>query len=88
MPLSLEQLTLLIIVGTLAAIIYSLRVLVLLERRMARMDENLIRITRRVEREELKTEKALKIRKKVKKRKPAKKKKAKPKRKPAKKRRR
>ena len=59
MALDLQQLTLLIIVGTLAAIVYSLRVLVLLERRISRMDENLIRITKRVEKEELKIEKVL-----------------------------
>ena len=59
MPLDLQNLTLLIIVGTLAAIVYSLRVLVLLEKRIARMDENLIKITQRVEKEELKIEKTL-----------------------------
>jgi hypothetical protein len=44
MPLTLEQLTLAIIVGTLAAIVYSLRVLVILERRIARMDSNMMKI--------------------------------------------
>ena len=42
-----------IIIGTLAAIVYSLRVLILLERRIARMDLNIETLTRRVLREEL-----------------------------------
>jgi len=49
---SVDQVILAIIIGTLAAIVYSMRVLILLERRIARMDTNLIKITRRVEREE------------------------------------
>ena len=64
MVLSLEQLTLAIIVGTLAAIVYALRVLVILERRIARMDGNIMKITKRIVAEELKIEKALKFRKK------------------------
>lgn len=51
--LGLEGVTLAIIIGTLAAIVYSLRILVILERRIARMDENLLRIANRLEREEL-----------------------------------
>lgn len=43
--------------GTLAAIVYSLRVLVLMERRIARMDAHIEIITRRIAREELKIEK-------------------------------
>ena len=46
-----------IIIGTLAAIVYSLRVLILLERRIARMDLNIETLTRRVLREELVIEK-------------------------------
>lgn len=46
-----------IIIGTLAAIVYSLRVLILLERRIARMDLNIEALTQRVLREELKLEK-------------------------------
>ncbi|MBN1385600.1 hypothetical protein JW968_01325 [Candidatus Woesearchaeota archaeon] len=53
MALSVEGLTLSIIIGTLAAIVYSLRILVLLERRIARMDLNIERITRRIAAEEL-----------------------------------
>jgi hypothetical protein len=45
-----------IIIGTLAAIVYSLRILVLLEQRIARMDENIERITNRVAKEEQKIE--------------------------------
>ncbi len=64
MVLSLEQLTLAIIVGTLAAIVYALRVLVILERRIARMDGNIMKSTKKIVAEELKIEKALKSRKK------------------------
>lgn len=42
-----------IIIGTLAAIVYSLRVLILLERRIARMDLNIEALTNRVLEEEL-----------------------------------
>ena len=40
------------IAGTLFAIIYAMRVLILLERRIARMDMNLIKITRKIAEEE------------------------------------
>ncbi len=73
-----------IIIGTLAAIVYSLRVLILLERRIARMDLNIEALTQRILREELKLEKEeqtiekkLGIRRKTAKKAPAKKKKAK-----------
>lgn len=46
-----------IIIGVLAAIVYSLRVLILLERRIARMDLNIESLTNRVLREELIVEK-------------------------------
>jgi len=46
-----------IILGTLAAIIYSLRILVLLERRISRIDINIDKIARRILEEELKIEK-------------------------------
>jgi hypothetical protein len=45
-----------IIIGTLAAIVYSLRVLILLERRIARMDLNIESLTRKVLSEELRIE--------------------------------
>jgi uncharacterized membrane protein len=59
MALGIEQATLVIILGTLLAIVYSLRILVLLERRMARMDLNVEKMTGRVLKEEMKIEKAL-----------------------------
>lgn len=53
---SLEVIILAIIVGTLAAIVYSLRILVLLERRIARVDINIEKIARRIVAEEMKIE--------------------------------
>ena len=47
-----------VIVGTLAAIVYSLRILVLLERRIARMDAHIEIITKKIAKEEIKIEKA------------------------------
>ena len=52
MPLELGQVILAVIVGTLAAIVYSLRVLILLERRVASMEQNIQRLTSKVLREE------------------------------------
>jgi len=52
-----------IIIGMLAAIVYSLRVLVLMERRIAKMDLNLERIVDRIAGEEFKIEKMIKKRK-------------------------
>ena len=57
MALGLAELTLLVIIGTLAAIVYSLRVLVLLERRIANMESNIQAVTNRILKEELKIEK-------------------------------
>ena len=55
-----------IIIGTLAAIVYSLRVLILLERRISRMDLNIESLTRKVLAEELRLEgEELKIEKKL-----------------------
>ncbi len=59
--LSVTEITLAIILGVLAAIVYSLRVLVLLERRMARVDENLERIVMKVASDEKLIEKKLGI---------------------------
>ncbi len=53
----LEPIILSIIIGTLAAIVYSLRVLILLERRISRMDENIELLTRKILEEEVKIEK-------------------------------
>jgi hypothetical protein len=47
-----------IIIGTLAAIVYSLRILVLLERRVARMDAHVEVIVKRIAKEEVRIEKA------------------------------
>ncbi|MCX6711137.1 MAG: hypothetical protein NTZ02_03550 [Candidatus Woesearchaeota archaeon] len=46
-----------IVIGTLFAIVYSMRILVLLERRIARMDFNLMRLTEKLASEEKKIEK-------------------------------
>ena len=52
----IQMIILWVIVGTLAAIVYSLRILVLMERRIARIDDNLYAITRRIALEEVKIE--------------------------------
>lgn len=62
------RITLAVVIGTLAAIVYSLRVLVLMERRMARIEGHIDRVVQKVLREEYKIEKML-SRKKVKKKK-------------------
>ncbi len=56
MASGIENVILAIIIGTLAAIVYSLRVLVLMERRIAKIDLNLEQMTKRVLREEFKIE--------------------------------
>ena len=61
MPLGFEGIVLAIILATLAAIVYSLRVLVILERRIARIDLNMERISERVLLEEGRIERALHI---------------------------
>jgi len=61
--MALEATILWVIFGTLAAIVYSLRILVLLERRIARMDENLVRITNKIINEERKIETMFKVKK-------------------------
>lgn len=58
--LSMDGVVLAIIIGTLAAIVYSLRILVLLERRIGRIDLNIERLATRIFKEELKIEKMLK----------------------------
>ena len=62
------RITLAVVIGTLAAIVYSLRVLVLMERKMARIEGHIDRVVQKVLREEYKIEKML-SRKKVKKKK-------------------
>lgn len=56
MTLTLEGVTLAVIIGTLGAIVYSLRILVLLERRISRIDYNIMRLAERVFKEEIKIE--------------------------------
>ena len=58
-----EQIILSIIIGTLLAIVYSLRMLVLMERRIARLDHNIEKLVKSVLKEELKIEKSLKKKK-------------------------
>jgi len=58
-----QEITLAIIVGTLAAIVYSLRVLVLMERRIARIESHIENAVNKVMKEELKIEKSLKRKK-------------------------
>lgn len=50
--LDLAGVILAVIIGTLAAIVYSLRILILVERRVASMEENIQKMTSRVLREE------------------------------------
>ncbi len=59
MALNLEGIILSIIIGVLAAIVYSLRVLVLMERRISRIEGHVESIAARILKEELKIEKAL-----------------------------
>ena len=49
-----------VIIGTLAAIVYSLRILVLMERRVAKIELHLERMVGKVLKEEMKIEKGLK----------------------------
>lgn len=60
--LELAEVILAVIIGTLAAIVYSLRVLILLERRVASMEANIQKLTAKVLKEEVVIERALKRR--------------------------
>jgi uncharacterized membrane protein len=60
---ALIRIILAIIIGALAAIVYSLRVLVLMERRVARMDINIEKMALQTLKEEKKIEKVLKKKK-------------------------
>lgn len=60
--LEMAEVILAVIIGTLAAIVYSLRVLILLERRVASMEGNIQKLTAKVLREEMVIEKAIKRR--------------------------
>ena len=57
--LELAEVILAVIIGTLFAIVYSLRVLILLERRVASMESNIQRLTQRVLKEETIIEKVV-----------------------------
>jgi hypothetical protein len=63
MALDLQGVILSIIIGTLAAIVYSLRVLILMERRMSRIEGHVESIAARIFKEELRIEHALKSKK-------------------------
>ncbi|MFH2028331.1 MAG: hypothetical protein ABIJ08_04295 [Nanoarchaeota archaeon] len=58
--LGIQEITLAIIIGTLAAIVYSLRILVLMERRIARIELHIERAVDKVMKEEVKIEKSFK----------------------------
>jgi hypothetical protein len=58
--LELAEVILAVIIGTLAAIVYSLRVLILMERRVASMELNIQKLTAKVLREETIIEKSIK----------------------------
>ena len=57
--LEIQQVILAVIIGTLLAIVYSLRVLILLERRVASMEMNIQKLTGKVLKEEVNIKKAL-----------------------------
>ncbi len=59
MVLSLAEITLLVIIGTLAAIVFSLRYLILLDKKIAGMETNIQLITKKILKEELKIEKRI-----------------------------
>ncbi|PIN76504.1 hypothetical protein COV17_02275 [Candidatus Woesearchaeota archaeon CG10_big_fil_rev_8_21_14_0_10_36_11] len=61
--LELAEVILAVIIGTLAAIVYSLRVLILLERRVASMEMNIQRMAGKIIKEEVLIEKVLKKKK-------------------------
>jgi len=61
MVLGVQEVTLAIIVGTLAAIVYSLRILVLMERRIARIEMHIETAVSKVMKEELKIAKQKKV---------------------------
>ena len=61
--LTVEKITLAIIIGTLAAIVYSLRVLVSMERRIARIEMHIEKVVEKIIKEEIKIERDLEKRK-------------------------
>jgi len=57
--LEIQQVILAVIIGTLLAIVYSLRVLILLEKRVASMEMNIQKLTGKVLKEEVNIQRAL-----------------------------
>ena len=62
MVFGVQEITLAVIVGTLSAIVYSLRVLVLMERRIARIEGHIEAVVNKVMKEEVKIERSMKKR--------------------------
>src|SRR3989338_2818355 len=62
MAFGIQEITLAIIIGTLAAIVYSLRILVLMERRIARIEMHIERVVDKLVKEEIKIERSMKRR--------------------------
>ncbi|MDP7180385.1 MAG: hypothetical protein QF824_03895 [Candidatus Woesearchaeota archaeon] len=63
MVLDVTQVTLAIIIGVLAAIVYSLRILVIMERRVARLEMHIEKLAEKIIREEVKIERKVGVRK-------------------------
>jgi hypothetical protein len=62
MVFGVQEITLAIIIGTLAAIVYSLRIMVLMERRIARIEMHVERVVEKIIKEEIKIERTIKKR--------------------------
>ena len=62
MAFGVQEITLAIIIGTLAAIVYSLRILVLMERRIARIEIHIERVVDKIVKEEITIERSMKRR--------------------------
>ena len=62
MAFGVQEVTLAIIIGTLAAIVYSLRIMVLMERRIARIEGHIENVVSKIMKEELRIEKGLRRR--------------------------
>lgn len=64
MTFTIPEVTLWVILGTLAAIVYSLRILVSMERRIARIEMHIERVVEKVIKEEIRIEKDIEKKKK------------------------
>ena len=62
MAFGVQEITLAVIIGTLAAIVYSLRILVLMERRIARIEMHIERVVDKIIKEEITIERSMKKR--------------------------